>query len=326
MSKSSTSNQDLSTSNQVQQISTEPEYAGQRIDNFLFSLLKGVPKTHIYRIIRKGEVRVNKRRIKPPYKLEAGDIIRIPPIRIADAKNIPEILDKQLAELQRCIIFEDKDLIILNKPSGLAVHGGSGINYGVIEGLRKLYSQEKRLELVHRLDRDTSGCLLVAKKPSVLKILHEMLRNNQIEKTYLALLKGKLQNKNRIVVDNPLRKYVTKSGERRVSISDLESGKEAKTLIYPQAIFSNTSLVEIKLITGRTHQIRVHCQFLAHPIVGDDKYGDENFNSEMKKAGVSRLFLHAKSLKFKHPVSGELLNPTASLDSQLQQFLDRAYE
>lgn len=306
---------------QVQHVEIDDSHAGQRIDNFLMNYLKGVPKTHIYRIIRKGEVRVNKGRTKPVYKLLIGDIVRIPPIRVSNAKIDPVGNEGDMLRLKNAIIYEDKGMIIINKPSGMAVHGGSGISLGVIETLRQMYPNEKRLELVHRLDRDTSGCLIIAKKVSVLRAFHEMLRNNQMQKTYVALLKGQL-NEKEIKVTAPLRKFVTKSGERMVCV-DKNEGKTATTLFYPKQIFSQATLVDVKLITGRTHQIRVHSLHLHHPIAGDDKYGDPQFNETMKKAGLKRMFLHARSLRFEHPQSGEILNPVAPLDSQLTKVLSK---
>jgi len=304
-------------------VEIDENYAGQRIDNFLINYLKGVPKTHIYRIIRKGEVRINKGRTKPVYKLCVGDSVRIPPIRVSEAKNIPDKLDGKLSRLKESIIFEDSVLIVLNKPSGLAVHGGSGISLGVIESLRVLMPREKRLELVHRLDRDTSGCLIIAKKASALKKMHEMIRADEMEKQYVALMKGRLEQ-SEIVVKAPLRKFVTQSGERMVKVD--EEGKSAKTIFYPRQTFECATLCDIRLITGRTHQIRVHSMHLGHNIAGDDKYGDDAFNAEMKKRGLKRLFLHAKSIKFEHPVTGEMMNPVAPMDKQLTGVLKNLSE
>ncbi len=302
-------------SSPVQFITIDEAYAGQRIDNYLVTFLKGVPKSRIYRILRKGEVRINKGRIKPTYKLKAGDIIRIPPIRVSDAKIVPKTLPPALSQLKKSIIYEDKDLIVLNKPAGLAVHGGSGVSLGIIESLRILYPLAKRFELVHRLDRATSGCLLIAKKASVLRHLHEQIRENKMEKTYVTLLKGQIFEK-RVKIDEPLRKFVTKSGERMVAIS--EDGKSSQTLFFPKQVFKRATLTDVKLITGRTHQIRVHSLHFKHPVAGDDKYGDVSFNAEMKKSGLKRMFLHARSLRFTHPVTDEIMNPVAPLDSQLQ--------
>ena len=307
----------------VQLVTVDEAYAGQRIDNYLLTLLKGVPKSHIYRILRKGEVRVNKGRIKPTYKLKAGDLVRIPPIRVSDAKTVPDSLPPVLARLKESIIYEDKDLIVINKPAGIAVHGGSGINLGVIESLRVLYPHAKRLELVHRLDRATSGCLLIAKKASVLKALHEQIREDKMQKTYVTLLIGQITEK-RVKITEPLRKFVTKSGERMVKVS--ADGKPSETLFFPKQVFNIATLVDVKLITGRTHQIRVHSLHFDHPVAGDDKYGDETFNAEMKKFGLQRMFLHARSLRFKHPVTGEIMNPIAPLDKQLSSVIKKLTE
>ena len=304
----------------VQFVTIDEAHAGQRIDNYFVTFLKGVPKSHIYRILRKGEVRVNKGRIKPTYKLKVGDIVRIPPIRVSEAKNIPENLPGPLAKLKESIIYEDKDLIVLNKPAGIAVHGGSGINMGVIETMRVLFPLAKRMELVHRLDRATSGCLLIAKKASVLKDLHEQIREDKMQKTYVTLLKGQITEK-KVKIDEPLRKFVTKSGERMVKVS--EDGKPSSTIFYPKQVFENSTLVDVKLITGRTHQIRVHSLHFDHPVAGDDKYGDEYFNEQMKKAGLKRMFLHARSLRFKHPVTGEIMNPVAPLDKELTEVIKK---
>jgi len=319
--KSAQSDHNLSkTPSSVQFVTVDEAYAGQRIDNYLVTLLKGVPKSHIYRILRKGEVRVNKGRIKPTYKIKAGDVVRIPPVRVSDAKTIPETLPPALARLKESIIYEDKDLIVLNKPAGLAVHGGSGISLGVIESLRILYPLAKRMELVHRLDRATSGCLLIAKKSSVLKALHEQIQSNSMEKVYVTLLKGQLKAK-KTIVDQPLRKFVTKSGERMVTISP--DGKPSISHFFSKQLFQEATLVDVKLITGRTHQIRVHSLHLDHPIAGDDKYGDDEFNEYVKRLGLKRMFLHARSLRFTHPVTGEIMNPVAPLDSQLKAIMSK---
>ena len=325
---SATPNKTSATPNQtptsVQFVTIDEAHAGQRIDNYFVTLLKGVPKSHIYRILRKGEVRVNKGRIKPTYKLKVGDVVRIPPIRVSEAKSIPETLPGPLARLKESIIYEDKDLIVLNKPAGIAVHGGSGISLGVIESMRVLFPLAKRMELVHRLDRATSGCLLIAKKASVLKDLHQQIREDKMQKSYVTLLKGQITEK-KIKIDEPIRKFVTKSGERMVKVS--EDGKESTTIFYPKQVFSEpgrgATLVDVKLITGRTHQIRVHSLHFDHPVAGDDKYGDEYFNEQMKKMGLKRMFLHARSLRFKHPVTGEIMNPVAPLDDQLTNVIKK---
>lgn len=282
----------------VQFVEISADHAGQRIDNYLMCLLNGVPKSLVYRIVRKGEVRVNKGRIKPEYRLKEGDMVRIPPVRQAEKKAPGKASDKVLQQIESRILFEDKRILVINKPSGLAVHGGSGLSYGLIEALRELRPNDKNLELVHRLDRDTSGCLIIAKKRSALRRLHEQLREGSMDKRYMALLKGKWKGTSKWV-DAPLLKNVIKSGERLVFVDP--KGKDARTQFSPYSVGDEASLMSVKLDTGRTHQIRVHAQHLGYPIAGDDKYGDDEFNREMKSKGLKRLFLHAFSLKFHLP-------------------------
>ena len=282
----------------VQFVEISADHAGQRIDNYLMCQLNGVPKSLVYRIVRKGEVRVNKGRIKPEYRLKEGDMVRIPPVRQAEKKAPGKASDKVLQLLESRILFEDKRILVLNKPSGLAVHGGSGLSFGLIEALRELRPNDKNLELVHRLDRDTSGCLIIAKKRSALRRLHEQLREGSMDKRYLTLLKGKWKGTSKWV-DAPLLKNVIKSGERLVFVDP--KGKDARTQFSPYSVGDEASLMSVKLDTGRTHQIRVHAQHLGYPIVGDDKYGDDEFNRQMKSKGLKRLFLHAFSLKFHLP-------------------------
>jgi 23S rRNA pseudouridine955/2504/2580 synthase len=305
--------------NTVQSVEITEDHQSQRIDNFLTNKLKGVPKSMIYRIIRKGEVRVNKKRIKPEYKLCIGDVVRIPPVRTA-VKEEQNVNLRRVATLESHIIHEDERIIVFNKPSGLAVHGGSGLNFGVIEGLRALRPQHQFLELVHRLDRDTSGCLLIAKKRSALRDLHEQLRNKQVDKRYHALVAGQWPD-TRFKVVAPLRKNVLKSGERLVSVSD--DGKPSETRYRVLQRFDNCSLVEASPITGRTHQIRVHCLHAGHPIAQDSKYGDEAFDDSLKKLNFNRLFLHAKSLSFTHPVSKERVRFEADYDDELTKILTK---
>lgn len=305
---------------QVQVIQVDPELEGQRIDNFLHTLLKGVPKSLVYRILRKGEVRVNKKRVKPEYKLRADDMVRVPPVRVAEPNAAPSTSLHKVASLESHILYEDDQLILLNKPSGTAVHGGSGLSFGVIEGLRALRPQQKFLELVHRLDRDTSGCLLVAKKRSALKNLHEQLREKQIDKRYHALVVG-AWSADCYKVKAPLSKNVLKSGERMVSVS--ADGKDSETRFRILKSFNNATLVEASPITGRTHQIRVHCLHADHPIACDDKYGDKDFDQRMVKLGLNRLFLHAYSLAFIHPQSGERMSFVAPLDSTLNKTIKK---
>lgn len=293
--------------------------AGQRIDNFLFTALKGVPKSHIYRILRSGEVRVNKGRVKPPYRLQAGDVLRIPPLRLPETDAPQPIPTRRLNELRAAVLHEDRNLLVLDKPSGWAVHGGSGVPYGIIEALRESRTDLPDLELVHRIDRETSGCLLLAKNRSTLLALHDMLRSGAIEKRYLALVKGQWPAKLRRV-DVALQKNILQSGERMVAGGD--EGKDSITEFSVRSLYKGASLVEARLLTGRTHQVRVHAAHVGHPLAGDPKYGDADFNKYMKKRGLKRLFLHAQSLRFQLPGSSHLLNLRAPLPSELQQVLD----
>ncbi|GAB2676102.1 23S rRNA pseudouridine(955/2504/2580) synthase RluC [Aliiglaciecola sp. 3_MG-2023] len=305
--------------NKVQFLAIDSDHEGQRIDNYLRTILKGVPKSMIYRILRKGEVRVNKKRIKPEYKLVSGDEIRLPPIRVSESsQQAPSTKLDKVATLESHILFEDDVLIVVNKPSGMAVHGGSGLSFGVIEALRALRPTAKFLELVHRLDRDTSGCLLIAKKRSALKHLHEQLRNKTMDKRYQALVDGHWPE-NRFKVKAPLLKNIVKSGERIVTVS--AEGKESETRFRILESFAQATLVEASPITGRTHQIRVHCQHAGHPIAGDSKYKDEDFNHYMAKQGLNRLFLHAYRILYVHPVTGKQMSHTANLDNSLNQTL-----
>lgn len=296
------------------------DLAGQRIDNFLLNRLKGAPRSLIYRIVRRGEVRVNKGRIRPEYRLKAGDTVRIPPVKLAPRSTPPRPATQVLRQLEAAILYEDDRLLILNKPSGLAVHGGSGLSYGVIEGLRALRPQAPYLELVHRLDRDTSGCLLIAKKRSALRRLHELLRSNRMDKRYLALLKGQWRGGSRQVTA-PLLKNVLRSGERMVRVDP--AGKAASSVFHPLAVSNTASLVEVKLETGRTHQVRVHAASLDQPIAGDDKYGDDDFNRQMRAAGLKRLFLHARSLRFQLAEGEPAIEVSAPLDDELHRLLDK---
>jgi len=288
----------------VQLLEVSPELAGQRIDNFLRTQLKGVPKTLIYRILRKGEVRVNKGRIKPEYKLQAGDVVRVPPLRLAERDESAPLAQGLLERLEAAIVFEDKALIVLNKPAGIAVHGGSGLSFGVIEALRQLRPDVKELELVHRLDRDTSGLLMVAKKRSMLRHLHQELRGDGVDKRYMALVQGRWEASKK-QVNAPLLKNTLRSGERMVEVTD--EGKEALTLFRVLRRFGDfATLVEAKPVTGRTHQIRVHARHAGHVIAGDSKYGDEEFSKVIRELGGKRLFLHAYALRVPLPDGGEL--------------------
>lgn len=301
------------------------DQAGQRIDNYLLSQLKGVPKSMIYRIIRKGEVRVNKGRVKAEYKLQADDVVRIPPVKVSAKEHAP-ISHKlhQVAQLEQQILFEDEVLLVLNKPSGMAVHGGSGLSFGVIEALRSLRPDARFLELVHRLDRDTSGILLVAKKRSALRHLHEQLRNKTIQKEYLALVRGQWQSHCK-VINAPLNKNELASGERIVRVS--EQGKPSETRFSVEERYGQeATLIKAMPVTGRTHQIRVHTQYAGHPIALDSKYGDQTFDQKLQTFGLNRLFLHAYAIRFEHPKSGETLRLSAELDAEMKTVLRKLRE
>lgn len=295
-------------------------FAEQRIDNFLRNRLKTVPKSLLYRIIRKGEVRVNKKRIKPDYKLQTNDVVRIPPLTI-DLKpqaNVSTGL-ASVAQLEQQILFEDSELMVVNKPTGMAVHGGSGLQFGLIEALRALRPKLKQLELVHRLDKGTSGCLLVAKKRSVLRHLHEQLRSKSMQKRYWALVKGHWQAEMRRV-EEPLYKNQLNGGERVVKV-DRQQGKPALTLMRILERFTTSTLIQASPVTGRTHQIRVHAACKGHPIAGDTKYGCQAFCDDLAQQGLQRMFLHAYSLQFTHPSSGTSMFIEAPLDPMLQNLL-----
>lgn len=292
------------------------ESAAQRIDNFLLRHLKGVPKSHVYRVLRSGEVRVNSGRVGPDYRLQAGDRVRLPPIRLPEKKTAAP------KPFEQPTIYEDAALIVIDKPSGTAVHGGSGISFGVIESLRAARPQAKLLELVHRLDRDTSGLLVVAKKRTALVELHRMLRDGEVEKVYLALAKGRWIGKERELRQS-LHKHVTASGERRVSVR--EDGVTALTRVKLLRTSPDFSLLQVRLLTGRTHQIRVHLAHAGHPVLGDDKYGDFPLNHELAKEGVKRLFLHAQQLAFNHPLTGERLRLESPVPADMQAFMDKVF-
>ncbi|MEM0912665.1 MAG: 23S rRNA pseudouridine(955/2504/2580) synthase RluC [Pseudomonadota bacterium] len=292
----------------------------QRIDNFLIQQLRGVPKGKVYKILRKGEVRVNKKRIKPEYKLQAGDIVRIPPIHIAESIESSRPSDKLKQLISNSILYEDDRLIVLNKPSGIAVHGGSGIRSGVIEVLRASRPESDYLELVHRIDRDTSGCLMIAKRRSALRALHEQLRNNQMKKVYHAIVKGHW-DKNTRQCTAPLHKNQLAGGERIVTV-DETLGKQSKTQFRLIGTSQHFSVIQAQPITGRTHQIRVHCTHLGHPIANDPKYGDESYDKVIKGMGCKRLCLHAYSIEFTHPVTEKRTLITATHDDQMQKLMD----
>jgi 23S rRNA pseudouridine955/2504/2580 synthase len=288
------------------------ESGAQRIDNFLMRQLKGVPKSHVYRVVRSGEVRVNSRRVKPDYRLKPGDRVRVPPVRIAERPEKPPPGPFELP-----IVFEDISLLVVNKPSGIAVHGGSGVSHGVIESLRAARPEAKFLELAHRLDRDTSGLLIIAKKRSALVELHRMLRLGEIGKDYVAIVRGRWKGGAR-AVDAPLHKFVTGEGERRVRVEG--EGRHALTELRPLAVGERYSSVAARLRTGRTHQIRVHLTHIGHPILGDDKYGDFELNRTLARQGVGRLMLHAARLRFRHPASGEEVRLDAPLPADMLAF------
>ena len=288
---------------------------GQRLDNYLFRTLKGVPKSHVYRIVRSGEIRVNGKRAQPTTRLGEGDELRVPPIRLAEPAEKPSF--PRLAPMPE-IIFEDETLLALNKPAGLAVHGGSGISSGAIEVCRAARPELKFLELVHRLDRDTSGVLLLAKKRAALLGMHELLREGGTDKRYQVLVKGQWKN-DKQSVKLALKKYVTGEGERRVLVDP--DGMESHTIFHKTKVWADYSLLEAELKTGRTHQIRVHLAHLGFPILGDEKYGDFALNRELSKRGLKRMFLHAASLSFEHPITQAPLRLAAPLAPELEKFL-----
>ncbi|VAX09760.1 Ribosomal large subunit pseudouridine synthase C [hydrothermal vent metagenome] len=292
----------------------------QRIDNFLLNHLRGVPRSYIYRILRRGEVRVNKGRVKARYRLQEGDSVRIPPVRLPEEKDITKPHEHVLQQLRESVLVDDKRLLALNKPAGIAVHGGSGLSYGVIEALRVLRPDDRQLELAHRLDRETSGCLLVVKKRSALRALHELLRTNQVNKRYIALLAGRW-GQNRADVDAPLLKNTLQGGERVVRVN--ANGKQALTRFHVLERFPNATLVEAKPVTGRTHQIRVHAAHLGHPILGDDKYGEDKANRAVRDLGLRRLFLHAESLRFRWPDEQQEQYLKAPIATELQMVLTK---
>jgi 23S rRNA pseudouridine955/2504/2580 synthase len=307
-------------SQKVQFIEITVHQAGQRIDNFLLSLEKGVPKSRIYRALRKGEVRVNKGRIKQTYKLQAGDVVRVPPLRVAENTTPTQVNDSLKQELLNSIIYEDDAMLVLNKPAGLAVHAGSQIQLGIIEALRIIKKDLPFLELVHRLDRDTSGCLLLAKSRDSLLHLQQQMLTDGIDKRYLTLLKGTMSSKEQLV-EQPLQKNTLSSGERMVRVDP--EGKKSRTLFIAQQKADIAQLTEVKLFTGRTHQIRVHSAWMGHPVAGDDKYGDRDFNKMMKGYGLKRLFLHAWRLTITHPLSGETLPLEAPLPGVLNDVINK---
>jgi len=309
----------------VKTLAVDEDSAGQRLDNFLMRHLKGVPKTHVYRIIRSGEVRVNKGRASADQRVEAGDLVRLPPVRISP--QVQAKADAPAPAREFPILMEDEAMMAIDKPAGVAVHGGSGVSFGVIEQLRRARPASANLELVHRLDRETSGVLLVAKKRSALKNLQDQFRDRETGKTYLALVLG-LWPSNKKVIDSPLFKYTVETGvgegERRVKVvgKDDPNGMRSITLVRVARTVGPYTLLEVTIKTGRTHQIRVHLASQGHPIAGDDKYGDFEQNKLLQKMGLKRMFLHAWQLKFQHPQSGRLTTLQAPLPPELKNFVD----
>lgn len=303
----------------VERVTAGEDEAGRRLDNFLLTRLKGVPRAHVYRLIRSGEVRVNSRRVKASYRLVAGDQVRVPPVRQPDATNKPPPGRVRADWIEALILYEDDELLVLNKPSGLAVHGGSGISLGVIELLRAIRSPHTQLELAHRLDRDTSGCLLIAKCPAALRALHAQFREGTVDKRYLALLIGRWSGRAR-TVDAPLLTDERRGGERHVRVD--AAGKEAITRFVPLERFPDAVLAEVHLTTGRTHQIRVHAASIGHPVAGDERYGVSD-DPIVAGQGLKRLFLHARSLAFRSPGTDQLISVEAPLGENLTALLDR---
>src|SRR5450830_785667 len=318
----------ITTPDQSNKLSTVSELAaafltvdeaseGQRVDNYLTKTLKGVPKSHVYRILRSGEVRVNKKRIDADFRLSLGDVVRIPPTRATIIEK-PERAAPTTSKFEQAVIFEDDAMLVIDKPAGFAVHGGSGISRGVIEQLRLERPKAKFLELVHRLDRETSGVLMLAKKRSALVALHEAMRGNYMDKRYVMLVHGDwTEKKKRVVL--PLQKYVLPNGERRVSVQD--DGQESETIFNLRKSYGEFTLLEAQLITGRTHQLRVQLAHLGFPIAGDPKYGDFAFNKVLHKRGLKRMFLHSEVTSIRHPLNNEKLKLVAPLPPELVKFI-----
>jgi len=307
----------------VKTLLVDEESAGQRLDNFLLRHLKGVPKTHVYRIIRTGEVRINKGRVNADTRVQTGDMVRLPPVRVATVDaSAPVAPGREFP-----VLMEDEQMMAIDKPAGVAVHGGSGVSFGVIEQLRQARPGARMLELVHRLDRDTSGVLLIAKKRSALTRLQDQFRDRETGKTYMALVKGQWPS-NKKVIDLPLQRYLIANGvgegERRVRIAakDDANAQRAITLVRVSRLVGDYSLLEVTIKTGRTHQIRVHLSSQGYPIVGDDKYGDFELNKRLAALGMKRMFLHAWRLQFIHPQTGRSETVEAALPDELQNFID----
>jgi 23S rRNA pseudouridine955/2504/2580 synthase len=307
----------------VRTVRIDESHAGQRLDNFLSSELKGVPKSHIYRIVRSGEVRVNRGRVAPDHRLADGDLVRIPPVRTA-ARSAPAAVPP----LEFPVLFEDEALLAIDKPAGVAVHGGSGVSFGVIEQLRAARPEARFLELVHRIDRETSGVLLIARRRAALTAMHDAMRDGRVRKRYLALVLGDLAGPPR-ALRFPLHKYLTPEGERRVAVRD--GGQAAGTrvrplrrLLHPTA--GPVTLVQADLETGRTHQIRVHLAHIGHPLLGDEKYGVFELNKTLEKQGHKRMFLHAFQVAFKHPTDAREVRLEAPIPQAFARFMEACDE
>lgn len=307
----------------VEMTTIDQQNAGQRIDNYLLTYLKGVPRSRIYRILRKGEVRVNKGRIKATYRLKMGDVVRIPPVQ-RSIQNSEQTVSPGLRQLiLDAILYDDDDLLIIDKPSGLAVHGGSGIKTGLIEAIRMIKPAWKTLELAHRIDRETSGCLILAKSRSSLNALHSLFREGAIHKGYLTLVAG-IWDSGQHIIDVPLDRSNRTDGERTVLVS--EQGKRAVSHFKLLSVYRRQvpcSMLEVHIETGRTHQIRVHTAYAGHPVVGDDRYGDREINRTLRKLGLKRLFLHAHALEFQLPETHKTIHVHAPLPPDLKQLLDK---
>lgn len=303
----------------VRLVVVDSDREGQRLDNFLLGQLKGAPRSLVYRLLRSGQVRVDGGRCKPDQRLQGGETVRIPPVRLPAAGAPIAASSQSLEALEKSFLYEDDDLLVLNKPSGLAAHGGSGVSYGAIEALRQLRPKAK-LELIHRLDRDTSGLMLVAKRRSILLAVQEQLRVGSVDKRYLSLLAGRVQL-DRFDVNAPLRKQVLSGGERMVQVSS--DGKASLSRFRVLERFANCTLVEVKIETGRTHQIRVHALHSGHPVAGDPKYGDPELNQSLRSFGLDRLFLHAASMRLRLPDAAKDRQWSAQLPEKLEQVLVR---
>lgn len=315
-------NESGSTRQPVRQVQVDTGHAGQRIDNFLLALLRGVPRSHVYRLLRQGQVRVNKKRVRPLHRLQAGDVVRIPPLasRVETRTALPRPDPRLCERIAAAIVHEEADLLVLDKPAGIAVHGGSGLRYGLIEVLRELRPECPDIALVHRLDRDTSGCLLIAKDRALLPALQRLFRDGRVEKRYLTLVRGRWAGGAR-AVSLALQRGAQRSGERLVQVDT--AGKPAETVFVPLQLYERASLMDVRLKTGRTHQIRVHAASLGHPVAGDTKYGDPDFNRALRRLGLRRLFLHAHALAFEHPRDGHPVAVSTPLPEALRQVVER---